>query len=31
MDEDVERIKGLLAPPLQDAGFHLETVKAVAA
>lgn len=31
MDEDVERIKGLLAPPLESAGFHLENVKAVAA
>jgi ribosome maturation factor RimP len=31
MDEDVERIKGLLAPPLGSAGFHLEDVKAVAA
>ncbi|WP_181275816.1 ribosome maturation factor RimP [Brevibacterium oceani] len=31
MDEDVERITGLLAPPLESAGFHLENVKAVAA
>ncbi|MGC3020129.1 MULTISPECIES: ribosome maturation factor RimP [unclassified Brevibacterium] len=31
MDEDIERIKGLLAPPLESAGFHLENVKAVAA
>ena len=31
MDEDVERIKGLLTPPLQTAGYHLENVKAVAA
>lgn len=31
MDEDVERIKGLLAPPLSEAGYHLEDVKAVAA
>src|SRR5699024_4306728 len=31
MDEDVERTKGLLTPPLQTAGYHLENVKAVAA
>lgn len=31
MDEDVDRIKGLLAPPLEASGYHLENVKAVAA
>lgn len=31
MDEDVARIEGLLREPLAAAGFHLETVKAVAA
>lgn len=31
MDEDVARIEALLREPLAEAGFHLETVKAVAA
>ncbi|MGO2038286.1 MAG: ribosome maturation factor RimP [Brevibacterium sp.] len=31
MDEDVDRIKELLRGPLEEAGYHLESVKAVAA
>lgn len=31
MDEDVARIKELLREPLESSGFHLESVKAVAA
>lgn len=31
MDEDVARIEALLSEPLSAAGFHLESVKAVAA